>query len=253
MPKAKEAAKRALEIDDTLPEAHSSLATVNWWYDWDWLAAERELRRAIELNPNYASGHEQYGRYLVSMGRFDEGIEENKRGVQLDPLSLRANANLGQSLYFSRRYAQAIEQLRKAIDMDPNFWVAHSDLGLAYEQKGQFPEAIAELQKAVLLEGAIPAPTALLGRAYAVSGKRAEAQKVLDELKERSKRSYVPPYNIAIIYTGLGEKDQALAWLEKAYAERSFYLTLLKVDPDLDSLRSDPRFQDLARRVGLPP
>ncbi len=187
------------------------------------------------------------------MGRFDEGVEENKRAVEIEPLSLETNYWLGQTLHFARQYDQAIEQLRKTNDLDPNNWISHSFLGRSYGQQREFSQAIAAFQKARQLEDAIPESLAGLGHAYAMAGKRAEAQKVLDELKARSKRSYVPPYNIAVVYTGLGEKDQALAWLEKAYQDRSFYLTWLKVDPELDSLRSDPRFQDLMRRVGLPP
>jgi Flp pilus assembly protein TadD len=253
MPKAKEAAKKALELDDTLAEAHASLAAVITFYDWDWAAAEREFRRSIELKPNYAQAHEFYGWYLASVGRTNEAIAEHERSVDLDPLSPETNSYLGWVLYLAHRYGRMIEQMRKTIDLDPNYWLAHEDLGLADEQQGQFPEAIAELQKAVRLAGVIAEPTAFLAHAYAVSGKRAEAQKLLDTLKQRSKETYVPAYDIAVIYTGLGEREQALAWLERAYQARCPYMPLLKVEPHLDSLRSDLGFQDLVRRMNFPP
>jgi TolB-like protein len=253
MPKAKEAARKALELDDTLAEAHASLAIVSAFYDWDWAAAESEFKRSIELKPNYALAHKFYGWYLVSIGRTDEGIAESERAVDLDPLSPETNSHLGWALYLAHRYGRMIEQMRKTTDLDPNYWLAHENLGLAYQPQGQFPEAIAELQKAVSLAGIIAEPTACLAQVYAVSGKRAEAQKLLDKLKERSRETYVPAYAIALIYTGLGERDQALASLERAYQERSWFMIYLKVDPQVDSLRSDPRFQDLVRRMNFPP
>jgi serine/threonine protein kinase/Flp pilus assembly protein TadD len=253
MPKAKEAAKKALELDDTLAEAHASLGNVNAFYDWDWAAAESEFKRSIELKPNYALAHESYSWYLVAIGRSNEGIAEGQRAVDLDPLSPGTNTELGLVLYYAHRYGQAIEQLRKTTDLDPNYWYAHEYLGLAYEQQSQYPEAIAELQKAVQLAGVITEPTAWLARAYAVSGKEAAAQKLLDALKQPSKQAYLFPYDVAMVYAGLGERDQALAWLERAYQERSSFMIALKVDPQLDSLRSDPRFQDLVRRMNFPP
>jgi serine/threonine protein kinase/tetratricopeptide (TPR) repeat protein len=251
MPKAKEAARKALEIDDDLAEAHSDMAFVQFWYDWDWAAAESESRRAIELKPKDFMAHDTYAEFLGSMGRTDEAIAENQKAIDLDPLSLHSGS-LGVSLYYAHRYAQAIVELRKAIDLNPNNWYAHCYLGRAYEQQGQFPEGIAEFQEAVRSAGDITEPKASLGRAYAVSGRRAEARKVLDELNEVSKRVYVSPYNVALIYAGLGEKDQALAWLERAFAERSTSMPYLKVDPEFDSLRSEPRFQTLLRRMNFP-
>jgi serine/threonine-protein kinase len=252
MPKAKEAAKKALELDDTLAEAHASLAVVSDFYDWDWAGAESEFKRSIELKPNYALTHEFYGLYLVSIGRSNEGIAESERAVDLDPVSSETNTELGLVLYLAHRYGQAIEQLRKTTDLDPNYWYAHEYLGLAYEQQSQYPEAIAALQKAMELAGIIAEPTAFLAHVYAVSGKRAEAQKLLDTLKERSRETYVPAYANATIYAGLGERDQALAWLERAYQERSSFMITLKVDAQRDSLRSDPRFHDLLRRMNFP-
>ncbi len=252
MSKAKEAASKALELDDTLPEAHTSLACVYFWYDWDWQAAEREFRRAIDLNPNYAPAHTYYGWYLIWMGRADEGLAENRRAEELDPLSDEASVLLGWGLYYAHHYDQAITQLRKSLDLDPNNWTAYAMLGHAYTQQGRFPEAIAALEKARQIEDHISVPLAALGHTYAVSGRRAEARKALDELIARSRRGHVPACTLAVIYAELGDKDQAFTWLEKGYADRSWYLTSIKVDPKFDSLRSDPRYKDLLRRIGLP-
>jgi serine/threonine protein kinase/Tfp pilus assembly protein PilF len=253
MPKAREAAKKALELDDTLPEAHTEMGIIDFWYEFDWSGAEREFRRAIELKPNYAHAHEYYGWYLVSAGRFEEGIEESKRAKELDALSPETNAMAGQTFYFAHQYDLAIDTLRKTLDMEPNYWIARTLLGSSYEAKGDFPRAVAECEKGRKIETSIPLALSLLGHAYAVSGKKREAEQALKELKDWSKQSYVPAYNFAEVYIGLGEKEQALASLEKAYADRSSYLTFLKVDPQFDSLRSDPRYKDLLRRVGLPP
>ncbi len=253
MPKLRETANKALAIDETLGEPHNSLAIVAWWFDRDWPPAEKEFKRAIELNPNFARAHWLYGWYLITMGRNDKGIAESKRAQELDPLSLETNTILGQSLFFARRYDQAIAQLRNTLDMDQSFWLAHDFLGRAYEADGKLPEAIVEFQRAVEQESDVAENWSNLGHAYALSGKRAEAQKILDQLKERSARGYVPAYTIAIVYAGLGDKDQAFAWLDRAYTDHSFYMTWLKTDPHLDSLHADPRFQDLLRRMRLTP
>jgi serine/threonine-protein kinase len=250
-PKAKAAAMKALEIDDTLTEAHTSLGDILFVYDWNFAGSSRELQRAIELNPNYATAHHWYGENLGNLGRFDEGLAELKRAQELDPLSLIINADIGEVYIWARQYDKAVEQLRKTIEMDQNFYYAHWHLGLAYESKGSFQEAIAEYQKALQLEDD-PWVRALLGHAYAASGKRDEALKVLNQLKETSKQRYVPAYGIAVVYAGLGEKDEAFRWLEKSYQDHANDLVILKVDPLLDSLHSDPRFADLVRRVGLP-
>jgi len=252
LPRAGAAAKKALQLDDTLAEAHASLATVHWWFDWDWRAAEIEFKRAIQLNPNDARAHQFYGWFLLTLGQYDAGIAENKRAQQLDPLSVETNALLGQTLCFARRYDEAIQQLRSTIDMDANYWLAHSVLGRSYEQQGKLTEAIAEFQRAFELEKDVPENYAMLAHGYALAGRTSEAGKLLEQMQEMSTRRHVPPYNIAVVYAGLGDKNQAFAWLERAYADRSFYLTWLKYDPQLDSLRSDPRFADLMRRVGLP-
>ena len=251
MPKAKAAATRALEIDDTLAEGHVSLGTVRVFYDWNWSETDKEYRRAIKLNPNYADAHQWYSFYLgVVRGQYSEAIAEAKQALQLDPLSLNANQVLADALFTARQYDQAIEQCRKTIELDQNFWWAHESLGALYERRGQFQEAIAELQKARQLDNN-PLILAKLGRAYALSGKRAEAQKLIDELKELSKQRYVSSAIVAEIYAALGERDQTFEWLEKGYEERSIGMLFLKTDPLWDGFRSDPRFANLVRRVGL--
>ncbi len=248
--KAKAAATRALEIDDKLAEAHNSLG---WaiWHNWDWPGAESELKRGLELNPNYATGHHWYAFYLSAMGRHDEAIAEMKRAQELDPLSLPITADVGTIFYYAHRYDQALEQNRRTLEMDPNFYRTHLFFGLAYLQKGMYEAAISELNKARQLDENQQV-LGNLGYAYAVAGKRSEAQKIIDELQGLSKRRYMDPYYVALIYIGLGDKEQAFAWLAKAYDERSSWLTTLKAEPELDSLRSDPRFAELVRRVGLP-
>jgi serine/threonine protein kinase/Flp pilus assembly protein TadD len=249
---AKAAITRAIEIDDTLGEAHASLAFINLLYDWDWAGAERHFKRGIELSPNYAMAHHWYAIYLANMGRHDEAIREARRAQELDPLTLVVNMTPAATLYLARRYDQAIEELQKVLDMDANFLPAHSILGAAYEQKGMYEKAIVEHQKVIdLLGGNVTAEVAVkarVGHAYAAWGKRGEALKILDELL---KRRDVTPYSIAEIYVGLGEKDRAFEWLEKAHGERNVQMVSLKVDPNLDSLRSDPRFADLLRRMNL--
>lgn len=251
-PKAKAAATKALEIDDTLADAHTALAEALAIYDWDWSYAEQEFKRAIELNPNDATAHYFYGLdHLAPTGRTDEAIAEMKRAQELDPLSPTVNANFGWIYFFARRYDQTIEQERKTSEIDPNFGHVHAKMGEAYAMKGMYEQAIAELQKANdLTAGTIGMG---LGHAYAVSGKRDEAREEIDKLKEQSKHSYVPPYWIAMTYAGLGEKDEAFKWLEKEYEDQDWLLCFIKVDPRWDSLRSDPRFVDLLGRLGLSP
>jgi eukaryotic-like serine/threonine-protein kinase len=253
MPKAKAAALKALEFDERLAEAHTSLAIATWRYDWNWLDADREFKRAIELNPNYATAHQWYAWYLYGLGRREQSIAEIKRALELDPQSVWISSNVGFSLYFARQYDPAIKQLSDTLEMDPNFVLTHFFLGLAYEQEGLYAKAIAEFQKAVSLSGGSPVYIAALAHGYSVSGRRREAQKALDELKQLAERRYVPAYEVAAIYVGLGDESQAFAQLEKAYQEHSGWLVYLKVDPRLDSLHSDPRFQDLLRRIGLSP
>ena len=249
-PKAKAAAKRALELDDTLTEAHTSLAYVLHVYDLDFDGSTREFQRAIELNPNYATTHHWYGiELLVSLGRFDEAIREVKRGLELDPLSLPINGALGRTFYFARRYDEAIEQLRKTSEMDPGFYYAHWTLGLALAAKGAIGAAIEEYQKARALNDD-PFVLGLLGHAYAFSGNKVEPEKILNQLKKLSKERYVSAYSFALVYLGLGNKEEALGWLQKGYQDRAGNdLVYLRVEPLLDPLRGDPRFEELVAKV----
>jgi TolB-like protein/DNA-binding winged helix-turn-helix (wHTH) protein/Flp pilus assembly protein TadD len=246
------AAEKALAIDDTLGEAHTSLARIIWQHDWNWPGAEREFKRAIELDPGNAFAHRIYAYYLVSMGQFDQSVAEYKQAQQLDPLSLIINLNVGTVLYFTGKIEAALEQTRKTQEMDPNFVETYHQFGMVYAEKGMYAEAIAELNKAAPSGVFVSNVISLLGYNYALWGKRDEAIKRLDELKELSKRRNVPARDIAIIYTGLGEKDQAFKWLRQACEERNGYLVYLKFDPLFKSLRTDPRFADLLQCIGLP-
>ena len=246
--KVEAAATEALKIDDTLAEAHASLAWLRF-EKWDWPGAEKAFKRAIELNPNYATAHQWYAEYLTARGRFDEAIAEIRRAQQIEPASLIINAILAQTYWFAGQYDEAIEQCRRTLEMDPNFELTHEYLGRAYTQKGMYEEAIAEFKKETQL-GA-QGTWAEMGITYARSGNRGKALKALGELDALSKRMYFSPYLVAGIYAGLGEKEQAFKWLQRSYDGHEVWLTWLKVDPVLDSLRSDPRFQDLLRRVGL--
>jgi TolB-like protein/Tfp pilus assembly protein PilF len=251
-PRAKDAALKALEIDDTLAEAHIPLAVIKAQYDWDWSGSEREFQRAIALNPSSARAHQAYGFVLLGLtGRFEEAIVELKRALELDPLSLLINGNLGIVFYLARQYDQAIEQERKTLDLDANFIVAHWYLGLSYVQKSMYKEAIAEFEKAFVIAPGNRLTLAGLGYSYAAAGRKLEAQKVLDQLNELSKQEYVPPWSRALIYVGLGEKDKALEWLEKGFDDRS--ISNIALLPFSDPLRSDPRFADLLRRMNLQP
>jgi tetratricopeptide (TPR) repeat protein len=250
-PKAKAAALKALEFDSHLAEAHTSLALARMVFDRDWVGTESSYQRAIELSPNYATAHQWHAEYLAAMGRSEEAIQEIKRAQELDPLSLIINAAVGFVHYYARRYDQANEQLQKMQELDPNFWPAHWFLGWSYLAQRRYEEAIGEFEQAKALSGESTGMKIELAHAYAVSGRRGEAQKIVGELMERSKQSYVSPYGIATIYVGLGEKDQAFIWLQKAYQERTWDLVYLKVDPKLDSLRADPRLTDLLRQLGL--
>jgi TolB-like protein/Tfp pilus assembly protein PilF len=253
MPKAKESALKALALDNTLAEAHASLAHISMNYYWDWATAEKEFKRSIELKPDYATAHQWYAiHYLTATGRLDEALQEMRKALELEPASLVMNTFMGATLYYAGRYDEAIDQCRRTIEMDPNFAVAHWHLGLAYEQKQVFDGAIEEFQTAIALSGGSPLMRAALGHAYAMSHQTYETQKVLDELHELSKQQYVSPYEVAAIYVAIGDNEQAFQLLEKACAERSFHLVNLNVSPQFRSVRSDPRFQDLVRRIGVP-
>ena len=252
-PKAEAAARKALQIDDMLAEAHCTLAYSKGLFEWDWPGAEREFQRAFEINPSYATAHQWYALLLKDQGRLAEAFDEIKRAQALDPLSLIINCDAAVMYYWARQYDRSIQEYRKALEMDPNFAVAHWGLGRAYVEKRMFREATAELQKAIVLSGGSAVHLASLGHAYAVAGEKAAARDALSNLKDLSKRANVSPYDIALIHAALGEKDQAFEWLEKAYEQRDSSLIFLKVDPRLDPLRSDPRFQDLLRRMNFPP
>jgi TolB-like protein/DNA-binding winged helix-turn-helix (wHTH) protein/Tfp pilus assembly protein PilF len=249
-PEAKAAAIKALEVDSTLGEAHNSLAFVLDGFDWDLDAGGKEFRRAIELNPGYATAHHWYAWHLSLLGRFDDAIAEMRKAENLDPLSLIINADLAELLGLAHSYDESIRQSRKTIEMDANFALAHNQLAQAYLQKHMYDEAVAELQKAVKLSGDSPTCIANLARAYVASGKREEGVKLLNALKKRSTTGYSNASEIAMIYASLGDTDQAMNWLEKGFEERFNPGVLLR--PGFDPLRSDPRFQNLLRRIGLP-
>jgi TolB-like protein/DNA-binding winged helix-turn-helix (wHTH) protein/Tfp pilus assembly protein PilF len=249
-PKAKAAAIKALELDSTLGEAHNSLAFILDGFDWDLDSGGKEFQRAIELHPGYATAHHWYAWHLSLLGRYDEAIAEMRKAENLDPLSLIINADLAELLVLAHSYDESIQQSRNTIEMDPNFALAHNQLAQAYLQKHMNDEAVAELQKAVQLSGRSATCIANLARAYVASGNRNEAAQLLSELKKRSSPGYSNASEIAMIYASLGDMDQAMNWLEKGYEERFNPGVLLR--PGFDPLRSDPRFQNLVRRVGLP-
>lgn len=250
-PKARAEALKALELDENLAEAHKILGIVKCFYDWNWAEAEREFRRAIEINPSYSDAHEMYAYYLSAMGRFDESLQEIEQARQLDPLSISKITGAGEILRYARKYDQAIEQNRKALELDENSGLAHWTLGNSLVNKGLYEQAITEYQKAIPLSGNSPDEPASLAYTYALSGRKQEAQQIINNLKQRSEQGYVSPTVIAFIYGGLGDKDQAFAWLDKAANGRDFILVFLKVDPTFDPLRFDPRFTELLQRVGL--
>lgn len=251
LPPEKAAALKALEIDDTVSEAHAQLGFATMFYDHDWPRAEKEFRRAIELNPSNAHAHVGLAQYFVSNARFEDGLGEIERARELDPVSLGINFDQGWFLHFARRGDEAIARLLKTLEMDVNFAPAHLGLGNAYELKGEYDRAIAEYQTAIALSGQVTSWVGSLGHAYAMAGRKNEARQILKRLEELSRHGYVSPYHTALIYIGLGEKDKALEWLEKSYDDHYWMTAFLKVDPRLDPLRPDPRFQDLLRRVGL--
>ena len=248
MPEAKAAALKALEFDEKLSEAHASLAFVKFYYEWQWQEAEKEFRRAIDLNPNYPLAHQWYSHLLMASGRTDESIAQAKSALELDPLALPTNMNYGWQLFFAGRYDEAIDQLRKTLEMEPNFAQGHWALGLALEQKKMFAEAGTEFQKAAALSESNATYIAALAHSSAASGKKSEALKLLSDLNRRS-GEYVPPYWMAAAYAALDEKNLALDWLDKAYQERSGGIVWLKVEPKLNPLREESRFKNLVQKV----
>jgi len=250
-PKAKAAAEKALAIDSTLAEAYTALGQFKAYYEWDWNGAEDQFQKGIALNPNYPLLHHWRSLNLIAMGRMDEARAAMRRALELDPLLLVTNVNLGRIDYYEGRYDQAIKQYQRALELDKDFMRTHLRLGLAYVEQGRYHEALIEYNKALEIAGDTPQVRAHIAHVMAVSGKKTEALAALAELQERAKRQYVPPYDIALIYVGLGERDKAFAWLEKAYNDHSTEMIYFKVDPLLTPLRSDPRYQDLLRRMKL--
>jgi len=222
-------------------------------FDRGWASAEREYQRALELNPNYATAHQWYAEYLAAMGRQTEARAEIRRAGETDPLSLIVSAAEGYVSYYGRDFDATIRHSEKTLEMDPNFVPALWFLGWGYAQKGMFAQAVATFQKAVSLSDGNSRMMAELGHAYAVSGQKAKAREIVQQLEMKSQQQYVSPYEIALVYVGLDEREQALVWLRKAFEDRAWQLMYLRVEPKLDHLRADPRFTDLLRDVGLAP
>jgi tetratricopeptide (TPR) repeat protein len=250
-PRARDAALTALRIDDTLDETHAALGWVKI-EDWDWLGARSEFQRAIELNPRSGTAHQRYAAYFLVEGRIDEAIAANRRALELEPLSLIINTLLAREFYHARDYDRAVEQARKSLELDPNFAQGHLYLGWTYEQQTKYEAAITELRRAFALSDGESEIAGALGHAYAVSGKRIEAENALAALKERSTHQYVAPFDIAVIYAGLGAKTPTFEWLDKAYEDHSHWLVWIRVDPRFDRIRDDPRYHDLLRRMKIP-
>jgi DNA-binding winged helix-turn-helix (wHTH) protein/TolB-like protein/Tfp pilus assembly protein PilF len=252
LPQARAAAQMAIEIDDTLAEAHAELGFVIFWWDWDWDASEKEFKRALELDPNNANAHLFYAHLLSNTGRHSEALAEAKRARELDPLNLRNNALEGQFLIHAGRTDEALARLREILEIEPNYFLAHQYASSAYIEKGMYLEAISEARRAREISGAKSTYLeAFLGYALAKFGKVAEARSLLESLLKSSVERYIDPYTIALVYNGLGEHDEAFAWLERAYAQHSKGMVFLNVEPKWNNLRSAPRFQDLLRRLGL--
>ncbi|MEJ2008308.1 MAG: tetratricopeptide repeat protein [Acidobacteriota bacterium] len=252
IPKGKAAARKALQIDDASAEAHASLAYAHFEYDWDWAACEKEFKRAIQLSPNYATAHQWYSDYLSTSRRGSEAVAECKRAQELDPLSPTINFNLAWRYFFMRQYDRAIRGLQETISLFPDFAQTYLLLARAYLTKGMYQEAIGAFQKNRSLLGASPVEVAALGRAYTKGGMRGYYLWELRRLREESKHRYVRAAEFAYRFARLGEKNQALSYLEKAYEDRDWLLTQLPIDPVWDPLRSDPRYQDLLRRMNFP-
>jgi tetratricopeptide (TPR) repeat protein len=249
--KARTAALKALELDPSIAEGHTALAVVHFYYDWNWSDSERELQRAIQLNPNYATAHHWSSIYLSAMGRFPEAIQEAERAHELDPLSLSITLSLATEYRDARRFDRSIELLSAVLELDSNFAAAHQGLGKTYQAMGLWKLAVEEFQRAVALSHDSESLTGL-AYAYSASGERAEALKIVDQLRAQPASNYVSPFNMAAVFTGLGEKDKAFSYLDRAYHERDSRLPFLAVDRWFEPLRSDPRFVELCSRMGLP-
>jgi tetratricopeptide (TPR) repeat protein len=250
-PKARTAALEALKIDDTLAEAHASLALVDQ-QEWDWTGAEREFQRALALNPGYASAHQWYSLSLSLAGRHEDAIREAQRAAEIDPLSISVSLDMGEVLYFARRFGEAKRAIQRTLQVSPDFSSARCYLGLVYLQDHKIEESIAELQKAATLSPEDDRKKAALGYALAVSGRKNDSQDILGQLEEQSKTRYVSPYVLGLICVGLGKKGKAFDWLEEAYKQRDPDLPAIRLEPMFDPLRSDPRFRELLRRINFP-
>jgi TolB-like protein/Tfp pilus assembly protein PilF len=251
-PKAKMAALRALRLHADLAEAHTPLAAVLWLYDWQWQEAQSEFKRSLARSPGYPTANHWYAEYVMTMGRQVEAIEKMKQSQELDPLSLIISVAIGWANYMARRYNHAIEQLQKTVELEPNYPVTYWILGLILRKMGRYEQAISEAEKGVKLAGGSPLMSAALAQTYATAGESTKAIQILDDLTKLSKQKYVAPYFFAGIHIGLGEDNRAIECLEKAYEEHSHWLIYLHIDPGMDGLRPNPRFQDLLRRIGLP-
>lgn len=252
MPKAKEAALKAVEIDDNLAEAHSSLGLVKVYYDHDWVGAEAEFRKALKLDPNLVSAHQRYGTYLTFMGRFEESIRHYETALELDPFSLQINMNLATTYYLRGEYERAVNHLNKTSELEPNYMPTHFVLGSAYVQQGRLEEAIEQFQFIYKMDEEAYIALGFMGYAHALNGQRAEAETLLSILDDISQRKYISPYSLLLIHLALGPLERVFQLLEQLYEERNDWLVWLKVSPELKNVRNDPRFQDLLRRIGFP-
>jgi tetratricopeptide (TPR) repeat protein len=251
MPKAREAAERAIEIDNTLAEAYAVRAFVAFWYEWDWKAAEDRYRRAIELNPNSAESHMQYGHLLSNLARHDEAIQELKKARELDPAGLIVNALEGQVLFYAGRTEEADRALSQTLDLDPNFWLAHLFMSRVHLKNRDYDGAIASAGRAAELSSGNSEALATVGNALARAGRTDEARKILSELEQQARTRFVPAYSLAIAYAGLGDREKTLDYLERAFGERDAPIVFLKIEPKWDELRSEPRFIDLMKRMNF--
>jgi TolB-like protein len=252
-PKANAVAMKALELDDGLAETHAAMGWIKMSCDWDWQESEKEFKRAVQINPNDGTANLWYGQYLGTMGRLEESLRVRRRGVEAEPLSLIVGSSIGLSLYWSQRYDQAIDEFRKTLEIDSNFAEGHFFFGLPYEEKAMFAEAAEEFQQALRLSPGLPRFIGALGHASAISGKRRQAEDSVTLLKQASKHRYVCPYDIAIVYAGLKDKEQTFKYLEAAYEDRSWWMLWLRMDHRLDGIHDDPRYKDLVRRMHLEP
>jgi eukaryotic-like serine/threonine-protein kinase len=251
-PKGRFAAMKALRLDPDLGEAHAPLAAVLWLHDWQWKEAQSEFMRSLELNPSYATANHWYAEYRMTMGWHEDAVARMKKSQELDPLSLIISVAIGWACYMGKRYDDAIEQVRRTVELEPNYPVTYWILGLLLRKMGHYERAINEGEKGVRLSGGSPLMSAALAQSLATAGKRDQAIRILDDLRALAGQKYIAPYFFAGIHAGLGEDDRALEYLEKSYEERSHWLIYLHIDPGMDALRSNPRFEDLLRRVGLP-